>query len=198
MAKETERRGGSADDYVSIKRHMRSVDTDPVPAVLRAAFRQEPKTWNTLVAPDSTKHVVLVAPSGSGKTTELKRLAARLRAQGRLAAYATAKGLAEKGLPAGGDEREDEEAIAVWQRSGLHLILVVDGIDELPLVQKSFAPLYRSIRRAATVPGQSCQLVLASRNGGWVRDFSSRLRRDSPPNASFREAEEVTVSARVC
>ena len=91
-------------------------------------------TWEDLVPAAPEKHVVLVAPSGLGKTREMQEQATRLRAQGRIALFLSARTVVEdRGRPDALDVRSSAELerIRAWPLTSANEELVPDPPSEL-------------------------------------------------------------------
>jgi hypothetical protein len=156
-------------EYVDIVRHFRDLHDEPLPPATRRVLRglTKPVTWERLLSSPS-KHLVLVAASGTGKTTEMENQARRLRGEGRYAVFRTARTIAEFGLDGGGlDSAEDRATLAGWRRGDDRCVVFVDGIDELVLDRRDFRTLVRRLVPVLDPEADNWQLVLSARTGGW-------------------------------
>jgi len=162
--------------YVSITRHFRDDGTEPRSWLTRRMMRSSgvgaPLDWDALLAVGATLPLVLVAPTRTGKSTELRHQASKLRRQGRCAVYADATAIVDGGLDGGldGDDRAEYER---WKRLPDHLVLFVDAIDELHLQKRQLQDLLRRLTRDIDIASRKVRFVLSSRTGTWT-DFSTQ------------------------
>ena len=163
-------------DYVSIVRHFRDREASPTTAIGRQMLRgvRDPLTWTDLLPAEPSepsKHIVLVAPSRLGKSTELQQQARSLRNEGRHAVFVSVRELVA--WRSWEDALETDESIALeqWLATGERAVLFVDGVDELVLVGREFNALVRRLARLLGDGRKRCQLVLSAR-GGWSREHA--------------------------
>jgi hypothetical protein len=83
------------DDYVDIVRYLRDLGDDGAHdtasrRLMRAIRPDDGMTVASPIQGDTLAPIVLVAPSGTGKTTEFRQQARRIRASGRAAVFAEA------------------------------------------------------------------------------------------------------------
>lgn len=126
---------------------------------------RDPLTWARLLVA-SEKHIVLVAPSGLGKSTELRQQTRRLRDEGRHAVCISARELVAESRLEDALEPSELAALETWQSTKDHAVVCVDGVDELVLVGREFNALVRRLARLLGDHRKTCQLVLSAR-GGW-------------------------------
>ncbi len=162
--------------YIDIVRHFRDLGTDPLPPATRRMLRglKSPLTWKELLDEGDRRHLVLVASSGLGKSTELAAQANRVRAAGRHAVRCAARDLVSEGGIEQALEAEELAALRGWQTTDDRAVIFVDGVDELVLAQRDFGSL---LRRLASMLGSrvdDCQLVLTAR-GGWSPRHATAL-----------------------
>lgn len=166
------------DDYIEIVRHVRIVEEDTTKTVrrlVRARRADAGATLAGLVQADTLHPIVLVAPSGTGKTTEFRQLARRLRASGRAAAFAEAAGIvASPEMDLDTDERVAFRHLLESQTPG---VLFVDALDELYLRQQSLEQLFRRLEREVGFEAHPTRLIFSARNGAWTSSSTRELRR---------------------
>jgi len=120
------------DDYIEIVRHVRSLEDDNATTArrwVRARRADAGTTLTGLVQADTLEPIVLVAPSGTGKTTEFRQLARRLRASGRAAVFAEAAGIVAS--PEMDLDTDEQVAFRRLLESPTPGVLFVDALDEL-------------------------------------------------------------------
>jgi hypothetical protein len=181
--------------HVEITRYFREWNEEQQDPRVRRILRGRPPetTWSTLVAPDAKRLVVLVAPSGSGKSAEMRRQAARLREAGHLGVFADARSVADFGFTQALDEAE-ADTFRLWQvDTSQRAVIFVDGIDELALSRKDVVGLLQHL--AGVLDPQACwQLVLSARTGGWRTWLATLLRKRLLGNSDADAVFEVTFA----
>lgn len=159
--------------YVPIVRHFREVDDDVKDALTRRMLRSmsetPPITWETLLAPGAgaskSSAIVLVAASGAGKTTELKKQAERLARDGRAAFYCEAGAMATDGLA--GSVLGQRSELETWRAGSEPGVLFVDAVDEVHLKQRDLRDVVRRLGNEVDLGSRAVQLVLTARTGAW-------------------------------
>ncbi|HVJ92669.1 MAG TPA: hypothetical protein VM580_22870, partial [Labilithrix sp.] len=179
MTKGAAARGeGMKDDYVPIVRHFRDTSQDPHPAAERRLLRdlrpEDAETWSSLVAPGDATALVLLAASGTGKTTELTELVASLRARSQHAVWSDARSIVAEGFESS-LTAENARAFSVWRAGTAHAVVVVDAVDEIHLDGRTMRDLARRLERGLDLGTRSVQLVLGVRNGAWSADYTWQL-----------------------
>jgi hypothetical protein len=162
-----------------------------------------PLTWKRVLRPDQTDHVVLLAPSGYGKTTEVIQEARRRRSQGAHAIAAIAVAVIEDGLR-GGLDTENRDALDAWLKTSDPAILFVDGVDELALRHKNLGDLIRKLDSGIPFSQRTVQVVVAARTGMWLPQHTGELQhflagaRDAEPavlQLTFAPLDEAALRA---
>jgi hypothetical protein len=188
-----------SDDYVSIVRHVRELGEEGTSGTisrkfLRALRSDGETTLASLLDANTLDPVVLVAPSGTGKTAELRHHASRLRAAGRSAAFAEALGIL---APSQMDLDPDEQAaFKLLLESPTPGVLFVDALDELHLRHLSFEQLFRRLEREIGFEAHPTRLIFSARNGAWTPSATRELRRllkrigvDGPKLVTFEQLD---------
>ena len=160
--------------YVPITRHFREVNDAPTDGRARrmlAGFRNiAPTTWADLLRCDAKERapsaIVLMAPSGAGKSTEIRSQAERLRAEGHSAFYCEAGAVATDGL------RDSLDATSAaqfdeWLAGTRPAIVFLDAVDEVYLRSRSFRDVTRQLRKEIDFGTREAQVVVTVRNGAW-------------------------------
>src|SRR5262245_56827429 len=132
-------------DYIEITRHFVELkaELDAHPDWLPRIGG--PLTWVRILSPAATEHIVLLAPSGYGKSTEVFQEARRRRLAGAHAIAIDAVAVADDGLRPGLDA-ENRDAFETWLRTvGDPSTLFIDGVDELALRRKDLRDLLRKL-----------------------------------------------------
>jgi hypothetical protein len=166
-------------DYVEIDRHVRDLGDDgPADSSarrwLRARRSDTEDTLTGLVQADTLQPVVLIAPSGTGKTTEFRQQARRLRSSGRAAVFADASAILATLAMDLGDERVAFEHLLQSKTPG---VLFIDALDELYLRQQTLEQLFRGLERAIDFAAHPTRLIFSARNGAWTSSATRELRR---------------------
>lgn len=168
------------DKYVEIARTFREVDEDVQSPFERKAFRQlrieRSLTWDKLIASPNGPTIVLLAPSGMGKTTEFKQRVMRLRAQGIQCLYAEARLIATEDWSESLDA-DDRHSYETWKTSNSSLLVFIDAVDELNLYQRRMSDLVRRLERAFDLTTRHVRFVFSARNGAWSREDTGTLTR---------------------
>jgi hypothetical protein len=112
-----------------------------------------------VLRPEQSDPIVLLAPSGYGKSTEVLQQARRLRTEGVCAIAATAVAITVEGLREGLDA-ENRDRLDAWLRTTEPAILFVDAVDELALRQKNLGDLIRKLDAGIPFSQRTVQLVL--------------------------------------
>lgn len=167
------------DDYVEIDRHVRDLGDDgPADSSarrwLRARRSDTEDTLAGLVQADTLQPVVLIAPSGTGKTTEFRQQARRLRSSGRAAVFAGASAILATPAMDLGDERVAFEHLLQSKTPG---VLFIDALDELYLRQQTLEQLFRRLERAVDFAAHPTRMIFSARNGAWTSSATRELRR---------------------
>lgn len=155
------------DDYVEIARHIRDLGDEVIfdatsRRLLRALDTDGRLTLAKRLEDDKSEPLVLIAPSGTGKTTEFQRQARRLRSIGRTAVYSEALGIiASPEMDLDEDERVALADAISGQKRG---VLFIDALDELQLRQRSLEELFRRLWREIDFTEHPLRLVFSARN----------------------------------
>ncbi len=131
-------------------------------------------TWKQVLRPEQNDPVVLLAPSGYGKSTEVLQQARRLRTEGMRAIAATAVAVAAEGLR-GGLDAENREQLDAWLKTTEPAILFVDAVDELVLRRKDLGDLIRKLDAGIPFSQRTVQLVVTARTGMWLPHHTGEL-----------------------
>lgn len=192
------------DEYVDIPRYVREIDDNvamgnATRALLRRYNPDRAKTLSIELDADSPEPLVLIAPSGTGKTTELRNQARRMRSLGKPAVFSEALGI----VALSGQmelEQEDESALAHALSSGERAVLIVDGLDELHLHQRTIDELFRRLWRRINFLAVPFRLVFTARNGAWnaatARELKRQLKRlgqSEPKLITFEPLDDVAI-----
>lgn len=183
--------GPRALPYVAITRHFREVSEDPKDGFARrmlGSFRSvAPTTWGNLLRPDAEEGaspgVVLVAPSGAGKSTEVRSQAERLRQEKHVAFCCEAGAVATDGLRESLD-RPSAETFDRWLSGTAAAVLFLDAVDEVYLRQRKFRDVTRRLAKEIDFGMRDIQVVVTVRNGAWSQtdrnDLADLLRPRQP------------------
>lgn len=180
-------------NYVDIVRSFEDIGEESPAPLLRRMRRQwsRPLTWEQLLAKDAAAHVVLVAPSGSGKTTEMQAQARRLRGEGRHAIFASARSIVDHGFEDRLESEEDANALAAWRRTDDRAVIFLDGVDELVIDRRDFRSLIRRMRQLPASLRQNWQLVLSARTGAWTGESYQLLANQTVGGSGNENIREV-------
>jgi hypothetical protein len=199
--------GSGALPYVSITRHFREVTEDPKDGLTRRMLRGfrsvAPTTWRNLLRPDAKEHapsaVVLVAPSGAGKSTEVEKETERLRREGHVVFCCEAGAVATDGLRASLD-RPSAEAFEQWLAGTASAVVFLDAVDEVYLRQRKFRDVTRRLAKEIDFATRDIQIVVTVRNGAWstadLNDLADLLRpREADPKIKIVTFEPIDAEA---
>jgi hypothetical protein len=172
----------SALPYVPIIRHFRDVSEEPTDGrtrrMLRAMGGVKRTTWRNLLRPDAQEAarnvVVLAAPSGAGKSTEIARQAERLRRDGHAAFLAEAGAVATDGVRAALDAAS-AAALESWLPGTAPAVLFLDAVDEVYLRQRKFSDVTRRLAREIDFGTRDVQVIVTVRNGAWSGSDRSEI-----------------------
>jgi hypothetical protein len=165
--------------YIKVVRYFRDVDRGAVAPQSRRLLRRGSShgrlTWPELIDTEANRAVVLLAPSGAGKTTEMREVASDRRAAGNHAVFVEARVCVAEGLArAAGDDQREGAALDTWRRASGSGVLFVDAVDELALDGKRLRDLMRQLRAdLPNVGATSMKIVLSARTGTWSADDSA-------------------------
>ena len=166
--------------YVAITRHFRNVTDEllatPVRRLMRALPR-ESQTWASLLNGEATDPLVLVAPSGAGKSTEFENQAIALRQQGKLAVFAEARAIVD-GISQGLSQ-DDEAIYDKWMQAGGPLFFFVDAVEDLHRNRKTLTDLFRRLRKELVATAGPIRFVFSARNGTWTAASTGELKQFS-------------------
>jgi hypothetical protein len=121
--------------YVPIVRYFRDLTDDPQSATTRRMRRRiNPEhgvDWASLLgaSPDEKRPIVLIAPSGTGKSTEMREEARRRAAAGESAIFAPAASVVD-GV-AGRLGADASRVFQEWSTGSRTLLFFIDAVDEL-------------------------------------------------------------------
>lgn len=194
----------NTDDYVDIPRYIREIDDNAAMgsearALLRRFNPERVKTLSSELEAETSHPVVLIAPSGTGKTTELRNQARRMRSEGKPAVFAEALGIVS---PSGQMdlEQEDESALAHALSGNKRTVLIVDALDELRLHQRTIDEIFRRLWRRFHFSAVPFRLQFSARNGTWnaatARDLNRQFKRfgqSKPKLIAFEPLDDVAI-----
>ncbi len=168
--------------YVPITRHFRDVTEDPKDGrtrqMIRAFRTVAPTTWRTLLRPDAKEHVVsavvLLAPSGAGKSTEVAHQTERLRRAGQAVFSCEAGAVATDGLRMSLEPRSTA-TFDEWLSGTSSAVLFLDAADEIYLRQRKFSDVARSLAREIDFAKRDVQVVVTARSGSWSETDRNHL-----------------------
>ena len=199
--------GSGALPYVAITRHFREVSEEPKDGVTRRMLRGfrsvAPTTWRNLLLSDAKERapsaVVLVAPSGAGKSTEIKKETERLRQDGHVVFCCEAGAVATDGLRESLD-RTSADAFDQWLSSTASAVLFLDAVDEVYLRQRKFRDVTRRLAKEIDFGTRDIQIVVTVRNGAWStgdrNDLADLLRpRKADPSIKVVTFEPIDADA---
>ena len=151
-------------NYIEVVRHFVKLgpELDEYPAWFPR--KGDRLTWKHVLGNDHNEPVVLLAPSGYGKSTEVLQQARRLRSEGCYAITSTAVALATDGLRDGLDP-ENRNFLDDWRKTSNPAALFIDAVDELALQQKTLRDMLRKLEAGVSVGQRSVKLVLTARTG---------------------------------
>jgi len=160
--------------YIEVTRHFVKLgdSIDATPAWIPRLGGQ--LTWSRILMPAQEEHIVLHAPSGYGKSTEVLQEARRRRASGVRAVAGTATAITDLGVREGIDA-ENRAAFDAWLATSEPAILFVDAVDELALRNKNLYDLIRRLDSAVPFADREIQLVLTVRTGSWLPSHTGQL-----------------------
>ena len=140
----------------------------------RSTRRQQPGVRRTSTDAAVADDVVLVAPSGYGKSAEMFQEARRRRASGSHAIAAVATAVTEDGLESALN-KENRDAFAAWMKSADPATVFIDAVDELALRRKSLHDLLRKLDAGIPFAQRRAQLVITARTGMWLPQHTGEL-----------------------
>ena len=190
-------------DYIEVVRHFFKLGPDLEERPAWIPRRDGGLTWRQVLRPEQNDSIVLLAPSGYGKSTEVLQQARRLRTEGMRVIAATAVAVAAEGLR-GGLDTENREQLDDWLKTADPAILFVDAIDELALRQKNLGDLIRKLDAGIPFSQRTVQLVVTSRTGMWLPHHTGELanflkggQKKEPPvlQISFSSLDQVALRA---
>lgn len=168
----------NTNSYIPIVRHFRDTSEEMIGTPLRRLLRElrpeKALTWKALIGPTAGSATVLLAASGTGKTTELRALVAALRERGVRAVFSEAAAVAEEGVRASLNVQESE-ALNAWLACDAPAVVVVDAVDEIHLRRQSLGRVMRALARDLDLATRRVQLIVSARNGSWSRDYTAQL-----------------------
>jgi hypothetical protein len=132
--------------------------------------------WAALLdaSPDEKRPIVLIAPSMTGKSTEMRQEATRRAGRGELAIFAEATTIVDgvaQSLSA-----DDSRVFDAWTQETRRLLFFIDAVDELYLRRRSVSDLLRRLEREIAPESRPVRLVLSARNGSWTTAESRALK----------------------
>lgn len=178
--KRSEDRDMSADEYIPLDRRFCKVEQgqSSIPSSLRDKLGGD-RTWDHLVPvrpldPSVGLSVVVVlAPSGYGKSEELKARSRYLRSSGVAAFFLRGTDVGTFNFDVAIDE---SESFRNWRGSSERAVFFIDAIDEVRLRGMDLEHILRVFRQEVLAQSRSSvQLVLSSRNDLWAGDFESKI-----------------------
>jgi hypothetical protein len=186
------------DDYVEIPRYvhpLEGADASKLPGYHRAWLRKQiigARTLESHIEKDKAKVTVLVSPSGTGKTPELKHLARRARAKGLRVAFLDAGVLVKKqGDPEEIDE--GERAAFAAMKAGAGGVLILDALDQLSSHQLTSAEFFRRLPKCGLdLRHSGLRLVFSTHNGVWP-SIQRELQRFAPSLAPLNVGADASA-----
>jgi hypothetical protein len=158
--------------------------------MLKEGFGQ---SWDELVPindPEQERSaVVVVAPAGFGKSTELSMRAEALRKAGVHAFHLSAVELARSGLVS---VVHDLEAFRNWKTSSERAVFFIDALDEARMAGYELSRVLFQFEHDVDQTTKRVQLVLSTRNDIWTEDDRTQLgqrlalRKKEPPIKEVR------------
>lgn len=172
----------AADDlpvgHVWLRRRFRDVKDDPVDPLISMLSGSGVLDWEHLlpsvVSPSAPKRsaVVVFAPSGMGKTSELRAQVLRLRQANVPVFFMRAIDVALHGVDAAVD---DLARLTAWRRKTDRAVFLLDAIDEARVEGHDFEHVIGRFARALDATSRKLTLVITSRNDVWSGDHERHL-----------------------
>jgi hypothetical protein len=158
--------------YVPLHRIFGEVDEEPSTGLSRRMFGAPVGgTWDKLVPieppPRERSALIVLSPSGAGKTTELDARANGLREAGVAAFCARATDVALSGAI---DAVANADELRAWLASASRAVFFIDAVDEARLEGHDLERVLRRFAHDIDPATKSVQLVLSSRNDVWSAD----------------------------
>jgi hypothetical protein len=170
------------DAYVRLERRFTEVHKDhPLHGHVARSVESSASHGQTSCPPQAPagvdrSAVVVLAPSGQGKSVELGAYAARLHAAGVATFLMRAQDLSVNGVP---HAVADPAAFRAWQESPTEAVFFVDAVDEARLAGHDLERLMLRFAREVDPTTRKIRLVLSSRNdissAGRARHVSKAL-----------------------
>lgn len=165
-------------DWIDLQRRLVPVEqssgVDLADAIWFEPDERDGLTWEAVL---STPCTVLLGEAGSGKTTELRGQAERLRTAGRIAFFVPIEHLAKDGLATAveGDPRLD-----AWRQGSEPGWFFLDSVDEAKLSGESLDRAIAKLKEALSGQLSRCRIVVSSRHSDWKANDEACLRRLLP------------------
>jgi hypothetical protein len=157
--------------YVPIQRRFSDVDQETTTGLARRIAGKTGKTWADLVPleppPDPRSAVVVIGPSGVGKTSELKAHAARLRLAGIETFWMRAVDVAVAGVS---KAIAEPERLVSWMDTTARAVFFLDAVDEAGIEGHDLERVMQRFSQDVDPATKAIQLVVSSRADLWAAD----------------------------
>jgi len=156
--------------YVPLDRRFVDVTEEPFSAWSRRMMGvARGETWEAIVPgasspPEKRSAVVVVAPSGVGKTAEFLARAAHLQREGVSAFFMRAVDVAASGVAGA---LGDASSFRAWQASSARGVFFIDAVDEARIEGNDLEHVLLRFAQEVDPATKQVQLVLSSRNDIW-------------------------------
>jgi hypothetical protein len=163
---------GMSEPYVLLRRRFCDVTKAPSTGLARRMLGDAVgDTWDAVVPitpPGQARSaVVVLAPSGLGKTAELQARAAALREAGVASFFMCAVHIGASGVAAAVDHAP---TFAAWHTTTARAVFFIDALDEAKLEGHDVEQVLRRFNQDIDPSTRQVQLVLSSRNDVWTAD----------------------------
>jgi len=162
--------------YVALDRRFATLSPDDVAGDpdWSAPAAGADKGWADLLEEPVT---VILGPGGTGKTTEMREQARRLRADGRVAVFVALEQLLDQTLAEALDG-EEAAAFAGWDPAGGEAVFLLDAVNEAKLARSGALP--RALKAFAKGVGQGrLRVLLSCRPSDWQYQADADTVRDA-------------------
>ncbi|HZH99188.1 MAG TPA: hypothetical protein VEX38_09475, partial [Fimbriimonadaceae bacterium] len=164
-------------DWIDLQRRLVPVDQPYAMELSEVAWFTPPHalTWEEVL---NASCVVVLGEAGSGKTSELRGQAERLRTAGRAAFFLRIEDLAKDGFPTAVEG--DPSVIDKWKNGSETGWFFLDSVDEAKLTKESLERAIAKLRGALTGQLARCHVVVSSRHSDWGKGDEECVRRLAP------------------
>jgi hypothetical protein len=160
--------------HVPLQRRFREVAHDPstfwskrLPSAVAGERWDALVSATPLVKTAERNAIVILAPSGMGKTAELAARAAELRQAGVAAFFMTAVEVGALGVEAAIHEKS---AFQAWRNTSARGVFFIDAVDEARLEGTALEHVLLRFARDVDPATRQLQVVISSRNDIWAAD----------------------------